>query len=289
MRKYACCYAQGRAGAREFRTQVSHATTPAEFHSIVRALFSTRLMSRRRVSGSFLAEADLQLRFYGNSRPLACRSAEFSNIQLSKMRKPLKLKMLRGLEAGRQWTTRPKAPTSASSTCCARRAAGRSRTGRATGVTATAVRQRLTRLMAQGLVDRRVGPGGRGRPSHRYGLTEKGRRQTGANFADLAMALWNEMRAIQDPEVRRGLLQRIAKTMAAMYGDQISGTTTAERMASFSRLFAERKCRSRSKSRRPAGADGPGLSLSGVGRARPGHLRDGANDVFRAGRHGTAI
>jgi predicted ArsR family transcriptional regulator len=107
-------------------------------------------------------------------------------------------------------------------------------------VTATAVRQRLARLMAQGLVDRELSRAGRGRPSHRYRLTDKGRRQTGANFADLAMALWNEVRTIQDPEVRRGLLQRIAKTMAAMYSDKISGSTTAERMQSVSQVFAER-------------------------------------------------
>ncbi len=110
----------------------------------------------------------------------------------------------------------------------------------ATQVTATAVRQRLVRLMALGLVDRELARAGRGRPSHRYGLTEKGRRQTGANFVDLALALWKEIRAIEDPEVRRGLLQRLAKTMAAMYGDQMSGTTTAERMRSVSQVFAER-------------------------------------------------
>jgi tRNA-dihydrouridine synthase B len=39
MRKYACCYAQGRYGAREFRTQVSHASTPAEFRAIVERHF----------------------------------------------------------------------------------------------------------------------------------------------------------------------------------------------------------------------------------------------------------
>jgi predicted ArsR family transcriptional regulator len=111
---------------------------------------------------------------------------------------------------------------------------------RAMRVTATAVRQRLTRLMTQGLIDREVSRAGRGRPSHRYRLTDKGRRQTGANFADLALALWNEVRTIQDPEVRRGLLQRIAKTMASMYGDRITGATTAERMRSVSRMFAER-------------------------------------------------
>jgi DeoR family transcriptional regulator, suf operon transcriptional repressor len=111
---------------------------------------------------------------------------------------------------------------------------------RATGVTPTAVRQRLVRLMGAGLVDRQVSRAGRGRPSHRYGLTEKGRRQAGGNFADLAMALWREVRAIEDAEVRQGLLQRIAKTMAAMYSPQIAGVTTTERMRSVSRVFAER-------------------------------------------------
>ncbi len=111
---------------------------------------------------------------------------------------------------------------------------------RATQVTATAVRQRLTRLMAQGLVGRELARAGRGRPSHHYLLTDKGRRQTGANFADLAMALWNEVRLIEDPEVRRGLLQRIAKTMAHLYGDQVGGSTTVERMESVSEVFGDR-------------------------------------------------
>ncbi len=39
MRKYACCYAQGRPGAREFRTQVSRVTTPEEFAAIVERYF----------------------------------------------------------------------------------------------------------------------------------------------------------------------------------------------------------------------------------------------------------
>ncbi len=39
MRKYACCYAQGRSGAREFRTQVSKVSTPAEFYAIVEQYF----------------------------------------------------------------------------------------------------------------------------------------------------------------------------------------------------------------------------------------------------------
>ena len=39
MRKYACCYAQGRYGARQFRTQVTHASTRAEFHAVVEEFF----------------------------------------------------------------------------------------------------------------------------------------------------------------------------------------------------------------------------------------------------------
>lgn len=35
MRKFACCYAQGRPGAREFRTRAATMQSPAEFHEIV--------------------------------------------------------------------------------------------------------------------------------------------------------------------------------------------------------------------------------------------------------------
>src|SRR6478735_5293884 len=76
-------------------------------------------------------------------------------------------------------------------------------------VTATAVRQRLVRLLSQGDIQRHTERISRGRPIHRYGLTEKGRRRAGANFADLAIALWEEIREIKDAEVRRGLLARI--------------------------------------------------------------------------------
>jgi DeoR family suf operon transcriptional repressor len=108
-------------------------------------------------------------------------------------------------------------------------------------VTATAVRQRLNRLMAQGFLDRRATKAGRGRPSHRYVLTSKGRRQTGANFADLAMALWEEIRSIQEPDVRRGLLNRISHRLASMYSDSVEGNTLEQRMAMVAELFADRR------------------------------------------------
>jgi DeoR family suf operon transcriptional repressor len=112
-------------------------------------------------------------------------------------------------------------------------------------VTATAVRQRLTRLLSQGDIERMAertnGQATRGRPVHRYGLTEKGRRRAGANFADLATALWDEMRAIRDPEVRRGLLARISSRMATLYAAQIRGSNLDERMQSLAELFRQRQ------------------------------------------------
>ena len=39
MRKYACCYAQGRYGARAFRSKVSRVGSPQEFRDVVRELF----------------------------------------------------------------------------------------------------------------------------------------------------------------------------------------------------------------------------------------------------------
>lgn len=108
-------------------------------------------------------------------------------------------------------------------------------------VTATAVRQRLNRLLAQGLLQRSTAKSDRGRPSHEYRLTAKGRRQSGANFADLAVALWQEIKEIKDPDVRRGLLQRIAGRLATTYADWIDGETIEEKMQSIVALFADRR------------------------------------------------
>ena len=41
MRKYACCYAQGRFGARQFRTNVGKVMTRAEFFDVVNTFFPT--------------------------------------------------------------------------------------------------------------------------------------------------------------------------------------------------------------------------------------------------------
>ena len=111
----------------------------------------------------------------------------------------------------------------------------------ATGVTATAVRQRLTRLTRQGLIERNAVRDGRGRPRHEYVLTPLARRQVGDNFADLAMALWGEIRSVKDPDTRRGLLERIADSLATQYAERIRGGSAAERLQDVQAVLSERR------------------------------------------------
>ncbi|MHB1034492.1 MAG: helix-turn-helix transcriptional regulator [Pirellulales bacterium] len=108
------------------------------------------------------------------------------------------------------------------------------------GVTSTAIRQRVHRMMGQGLLERHVLRHGRGRPSHRYFATEKAWKLVGNNHGDLAIALWETIREIEDPEVRQGLLTRITAALAAKYERYIHGVTLESRLESLRKLFAER-------------------------------------------------
>lgn len=110
-------------------------------------------------------------------------------------------------------------------------------------VTRTAVHERLLRLMSEGLVDRELVRGGRGRPSYRYVLSPKARKLAGNNFADLAAVLWQEVLAIDDSRRRQRVVRRIAAALKALYADAIYGTTLKTRMKSLRELFEKRRVR----------------------------------------------
>src|SRR5262249_14410114 len=93
----------------------------------------------------------------------------------------------------------------------------------ASQVTATAVRQRLNRLLALGLVSRETVRQGRGRPHHAYVVTELGLRQLGDNYSDLALLLWNALSQIEDDGVRRKVLSQLKIAFARRYGAGVSG------------------------------------------------------------------
>jgi DeoR family suf operon transcriptional repressor len=110
----------------------------------------------------------------------------------------------------------------------------------ALGVTATAIRQRLDRLMRQGLVARQALVGRRGRPAHAYSLTDLGRRAGGDNFRDLALVLWREIRGIRDADVRRGLLGRIASALAGLHRGDVVGAAPVDRLHDVAELMRRR-------------------------------------------------
>src|SRR4051812_28346503 len=77
------------------------------------------------------------------------------------------------------------------------------------GVTATAVRNRLDRLRANGLVERREQKGGRGRPRHCYSATQRALESLGQNYDDLAVALWQEIKNLRDQALRLEIVRRV--------------------------------------------------------------------------------
>ncbi len=89
-------------------------------------------------------------------------------------------------------------------------------------VTATAVRQRIDRLMSVGMIERtkrvqgqRVQ--GRGRPTYHYQITDAGLRTCGADPAELTEAMWQAVMDIEDSEVRESVLQRAAVSLGKRY------------------------------------------------------------------------
>jgi predicted ArsR family transcriptional regulator len=108
-------------------------------------------------------------------------------------------------------------------------------------VTATAVRQRLDRLVEMGLIERSKETAGRGRPTFRYLLSASGWREVGATYADLAMAMWREVHELPESELKDALLQRVTKRMGQAYHDEIPNGTLTERMASMVKVLGERK------------------------------------------------
>ena len=110
----------------------------------------------------------------------------------------------------------------------------------AIGVTATAVRQRLSRLQAMGLVNREMVRAGRGRPSYRYIVTEAGLKDLGDNYADLAQILWHEIMNIEDGDVRKRVVRRIRDSLVQRYGSRVQADLIESRVDQLQTTLADR-------------------------------------------------
>ncbi len=109
------------------------------------------------------------------------------------------------------------------------------------GVTGTAVRNRLARLLGTGLVERKSEHTGRGRPRHMYEASVLAKKGLGQNYAELAVALWDElMGTIPDRKLRRHLFIRVTERMADVYRSQVSGDEWEGRLVQLTGLLVDR-------------------------------------------------
>jgi len=109
------------------------------------------------------------------------------------------------------------------------------------GVTPTAIRNRLTRLVGSGMVERRTQPGGRGRPKHAYQASVAAQKMLGQNYADLAVVLWGEMmRTVEDRKLRRVLFGRITERLAEVYRAQVTGVEWERRLVELGTILHDR-------------------------------------------------
>ena len=111
---------------------------------------------------------------------------------------------------------------------------------RLSAVTATAVRLRLNRLMAQGLVSRLERRVGRGRPYYSYYPTERARAALGQNYGDLARAMWQELKGFEDRALAMKVLRRVADRLAERYRGDMRGDSVQERLGALRDLLRER-------------------------------------------------
>jgi predicted ArsR family transcriptional regulator len=98
---------------------------------------------------------------------------------------------------------------------------------RGLGVTATAVRQRIERLLESGLIERQKVVLGRGRPVFQYALTLDGHRHAGADASEFAEAMWREIMTLRDSPIRRRLISAIARRLGKTYAARLQSAHAA--------------------------------------------------------------
>ena len=114
--------------------------------------------------------------------------------------------------------------------------------GNLLGLTSTGIRQHLTVLERDGLVDAREERGRVGRPTLVYSLTEKADSLFPKTYDALATVLLEEIRSSEGKERLHDLLHKVAERMAAPYAERIEGRPLPERVRETARIMEEQGC-----------------------------------------------
>ncbi len=114
--------------------------------------------------------------------------------------------------------------------------------GNLLGLTSTGIRQHLTVLERDGLVDSREERGRVGRPTLVYSLTEKADALFPKTYDALATVLLEEVRSSQGNQHLHELLHKVAQRMAAPYIERVQGKPLPERVQETARIMEEQGC-----------------------------------------------
>ncbi len=107
------------------------------------------------------------------------------------------------------------------------------------GLTSTGIRQHLTVLERDGLVDAHEERGRVGRPTLVYSLTEKADSLFPKTYDALAVDLIEEIRSSQGNERLQELLHKVAERMAATYVERVQCMLLGERVQETWRIMEE--------------------------------------------------
>lgn len=114
--------------------------------------------------------------------------------------------------------------------------------GELLGLTSTGIRQHLTVLERDGLVDAREERGRVGRPTLVYSLTEKADSLFPKTYDTLANVLIEEIRATEGNEKLQQLLRSVARRLADPFAGRVEGKPLAERVDETARIIEEQGC-----------------------------------------------
>jgi predicted ArsR family transcriptional regulator len=114
--------------------------------------------------------------------------------------------------------------------------------GKLLGLTSTGIRQHLTVLERDGLVDTREERGRVGRPTLVYSLTEEADALFPKTYDALASILIEEIRSSQGNERLHEILHNVAERMAAPYVKQLEGRPLPQRVEAAAHILEEQGC-----------------------------------------------
>jgi predicted ArsR family transcriptional regulator len=95
-------------------------------------------------------------------------------------------------------------------------------------ITRTAVRARIERLKAAGLLATELQSSGRGRPHQIYQINANGLHALGEDYREPAVVFWQVIAEVEDEALRASLLGRIRDRLADRFRRQLSKSGTVE-------------------------------------------------------------